>query len=246
MRLKLEQTRRHKTIDIYKANCLLQKKPIDLIVIHRLNECYNNNVQLLRIDNFDLEKSHVLPALIRKIHLGRCLEENDWEAVKADLNKRPIEGVDGRAPEPVILDILQRYGIRAIRSNPRNQCSIEVWGTGKPMREFLWSEEMADACVYIMERVNFPDVAQGADVRNTHINIGTGSEISIRALAELISATIGFKSDILYNSSKPDGTMRKLTDVSKLHSLGWHHRINIDEGIKKIYQWYTGEKMKKN
>ncbi len=195
-------------------------------------------------DNFDLERSHVLPALIRKIHLGKCLEGNDWEAVKADLNKRPIEGIDGHASNDVILDVLQRYGIRAIRSNtgdPYHSCSIEVWGTGAPMREFLWSEEMADACVFVMERVNFSDVARGPEVRNTHINIGTGNEISIRALAELISQTVGFKGELLFNASKPDGTMRKLTDVSKLHSLGWHHRIEIEEGIKKIYRWYGGE-----
>jgi GDP-L-fucose synthase len=109
------------------------------------------------------------------------------------------------------------------------------------MREFLWSEEMADACVFVMERVNFSDVARGQEVRNTHINIGTGNEISIRGLAELICQTVGFNGELLFNASKPDGTMRKLIDVSKLHSLGWHHRIEIEEGIKKIYRWYGGE-----
>jgi GDP-L-fucose synthase len=192
-------------------------------------------------DNFDLERSHVLPALIRKIHLGKCLEDNNWPAIRNDLNRRPIGDIDGSATEDVIIDTLQQYGIRVIRINSRNSCSIEIWGTGATMREFLWSEEMADACVFVMERVNFSDVARGQEVRNTHINIGTGNEISIRGLAELICQTVGFNGELLFNASKPDGTMRKLIDVSKLHSLGWHHRIEIEEGIKKIYRWYGGE-----
>ncbi len=187
-------------------------------------------------DNFDLERSHVLPAPIRKIHLGKCLEENDWPAIKTDLNNRPI---DGFAPEEVILDILQRYGIRVIRTNSSYSCSIENWGSGAPMREFLWSEEMADACVFIMERVNFSDVAHGPEVRNTHINIGTGKEISIKELAELIVKTTGFKGALVFNTSKPDGTMRKLTDVTKLNTLRWHHNIEIEEGVERMYKWYT-------
>lgn len=186
-------------------------------------------------DNFDLEKSHVLPALIRKVHLGKCLEQNDWPTIRADLDKNPIEGINGQAEESEILDILGKYGIR--RSEEVN---IEIWGTGAPMREFLWSEEMADACVYIMEKVDFSDVGkkQGNEVRNTHINIGTGQEISIKGLAELIKETLGFKGKLVFNSDKPDGTMRKLTDVTKLHQLGWHHQIDIDEGIRKMYEWY--------
>ncbi|MCY1719107.1 GDP-L-fucose synthase [Prolixibacteraceae bacterium Z1-6] len=221
-------------------------------------------------DNFDLEKSHVLPALIRKIYLGKCLEENNWDAITADLNNRPIEGINGDATKETILTILSKYGLvissNAVipnaerdllqKSSDTTDCShplemtnhkvkVEVWGSGAPMREFLWSEEMADACIYIMDNIDFKNVcpepsAQSSlpEIRNTHINIGTGKEISIKQLAELIKQTIGFEGDLVFNTSKPDGTMRKLTNVSKLHSLGWQHKIEIEEGVKRVFQWY--------
>ena len=116
-------------------------------------------------DNFNLETSHVLPALIRKIHLGKCLEENNWEAIRKDLNKRPIEDITGKNSEQEILAILNKYGIRVIRDNSHNSCSVEIWGSGQPMREFLWSEEMADACVYLMKRINFEDVISTSSLR---------------------------------------------------------------------------------
>lgn len=191
-------------------------------------------------DNFDLEKSHVLPAMVRKMHLGKCLEENNWDAIRKDLNKRPIEGISGENNNYEILGILAKYGLNAVSG-----VSVELWGTGAPFREFLWSEEMADACVYLMENIDFKDVdprnqsnSISSDVRNTHINIGTGIEITIRDLANLIKSKIGFKGDLVFNTSKPDGTMRKLTNPSKLHALGWHHKIEIDEGIEKMYDWY--------
>ena len=191
-------------------------------------------------DNFDLEKSHVLPAMLRKMHLGKCLEENNWDAISEDLNKRPIEGISGINNPIEILTILSKYGIRV---NEAGSVSVEIWGTGSPMREFLWSEEMADACVFLMENIDFKDTVQNDDssnreIRNTHINIGTGKEISIRDLAFLIREKLGFKGDLTFNTSKPDGTMRKLTNPDKLHALGWHHQIEIEEGITKLYQWY--------
>ncbi len=201
-------------------------------------------------DNFDLEKSHVLPALLRKIYLGKCFEKGDWNAIKEDLNKRPIEGINGSNSKEEILTILEKYGITiSQRSDEKSEVgptvSVEIWGTGKPMREFLWSEEMADACVYLMENVDFIDVAPQPsvknpkpEIRNTHINIGTGKEISIKYLAEEIKKTVGFNGKLVFNTSKPDGTMRKLTDVSKLNSLGWHHKIEIEDGIRKIFDWY--------
>lgn len=183
-------------------------------------------------DNFHLENSHVLPAMIRKIHLAKCLNESGWGAIRKDLSLRPVEGVDGTASEGEILSVLHKYGI----TGP----SVVLWGTGKPLREFLWSEEMADASVYIMEHVNFEDTYQKGtkDVRNCHINIGTGKEITIAALADLIVKETKYQGKVIFDSTKPDGTMRKLTDVSKLHALGWHHRIDIEEGVHKMYQWY--------
>ena len=182
-------------------------------------------------DNFDLERSHVLPAMVRKIHLAKCLEERSMDAVRADLAKRPVEGEDGTGSDKDILDLLARYGI--------TPSGVTLWGTGRPLREFLWSEEMADACVYIMEHVDFDDLRDEAnEVRNCHINIGTGKEIAIRELAQLVARTAGYHGTLAFDASKPDGTMRKLTDVSKLHALGWHHRVEIDEGVERMYRWY--------
>lgn len=183
-------------------------------------------------DNFDLERSHVLPAMIRKIHLAHCLKEGDWEAVRKDMNQRPVEGVNGDSPKADILNILRKYGI--------SETEVTLWGTGTPLREFLWSEEMADASVFVMEHVDFKNTYKEGDkdIRNCHINIGTGKEITIRQLAERIVETVGYQGKLTFDSSKPDGTMRKLTDPSKLHSLGWHHKIEIEEGVRRMYEWY--------
>jgi len=182
-------------------------------------------------DNFDLERSHVLPAMIRKIHLAKSLAEQDWDAISRDLDKRPVEGVTGNHSKEEIIDLLQKYGI--------TEEGLSLWGTGTPLREFLWSEEMADACVFIMERVDFVDLkGTCAEVRNCHINIGTGKEISIRDLAFLIKEIIGYRGEISFDASKPDGTLRKLTDVSKLNALGWKHSIEIKEGVQRLVEWY--------
>ena len=185
-------------------------------------------------DNFDLERSHVLPAMIRKIHLAHCLKEGNWEAVRKDMNQRPVEGVNGDSSKEDILAILKKYGI--------SETEVTLWGTGTPLREFLWSEEMADASIFVMEHVDFKDTyKQGdKDIRNCHINIGTGKEISIRELAELIVSTVGYQGQLTFDSTKPDGTMRKLTDPSKLHALGWHHKVEIEEGVQRMYNWYLG------
>ena len=195
-------------------------------------------------DNFDLERSHVLPALIRKIVIGQALETGNWDMIRADFNKRPVEGVNGSASEEEIIAILNKYGVR---KDADGKWEVEIWGSGKPLREFLWSEEMADACIYIMERVDFKDTysavagkEQGVpnEIRNCHINVGTGKEISIAGVAGLIKETSGFKGNLYFNAEKPDGTMRKLTDVTKLHNLGWHHKIDIAEGVERMIDWY--------
>ncbi len=215
-------------------------------------------------DNFDLEKSHVLPALIRKILLGRYLETNNWDVIRKDLNKRPIEGISGKADKNIILEILEKYGITPPLGETKG--GVEIWGSGKPKREFLWSEDMADACVFIMENIDFKELlsplAKPAcpagrgdigglyseqiasatprnEIRNTHINIGSGEEISIAELARLITQQIGFKGQLHFNNTKPDGTMRKVTDVSKLKQLGWQHKVDLDTGLKKLIKWYS-------
>ena len=191
-------------------------------------------------DNFHLENSHVLPAMIRKIHLAKCLNEGNWEGVRKDIGLRPVSVqkndekviVNAESSEEAILEVLSHYGI-----TPE---AVTLWGTGKPMREFLWSEEMADASVHVLLNVDFKDTyPEGSkEIRNCHINVGTGKEISIREVAEKIMEEIGFKGELRWDSSKPDGTLRKLTDVSKLHGLGWHHQVEIDEGVHRLYEWY--------
>ena len=187
-------------------------------------------------DNFHLENSHVLPAMIRKVYLAKCLNENDWEKVRADLASRPVEGVDGGASEDMIVSVLAKYGISSE--------AVTLWGTGTPLREFLWSEDMADASVHVLINVDFKDTYSPGcrEVRNCHINVGTGKELTIKELAEKVVAEIGFKGELRWDASKPDGTPRKLIDVSKLHSLGWHHHVEIDEGIHRLYEWYQQDK----
>lgn len=174
-------------------------------------------------DNFDLEKSHVLPALIRKIHLAKLLHEGCFEAVLKDTKCNTIEEAKG---------YLSPFGV--------SESCVEIWGTGAPKREFLWSKDMADACVFIMENRDFNDTFSSIEkeIRNTHINIGTGKDVSIKELAEYIKKVVGFEGELYFNTNKPDGTMRKLTDVSKLNALGWRHTIEIEEGINLMYNWY--------
>ena len=212
-------------------------------------------------DNFDLERSHVLPAMIRKIHLAHCLKEGNWEAVRKDMNQRPVEGVNGDSSKEDILAMLKKYGI--------SETEVTLWGTGTPLREFLWSEDMADASVHVLLNVDFKDIigiekyssvfygktTTGAvdrnnsegrggaipslgEIRNCHINVGTGKELTIRELSELVVKAVGFKGTVEFDASKPDGTPRKLIDVEKLHSLGWTHKVEIEDGVQKLFEWY--------
>lgn len=224
-------------------------------------------------DNFHLENSHVMPAMMRKIYLAKLIHEQDWKSIETDMNKRPInptdklraiigEGnVDGNNSHERILKALEFYGIY--------DNMVVLWGTGTPLREFLWSEDMADASVYILLNVDFKDIigiekyssvfygaktnglvdrnnSEGrggaipalGEIRNCHINVGTGKELTIRELSELVRETIGFNGEIVFDTSKPDGTMRKLIDVSKLHSLGWTHHVEIENGVRKLFEWY--------
>lgn len=176
-------------------------------------------------DNFDLEKSHVLPAMIRKIHLAKLLNENNTQAVLNDLKMDDLD---------TALAYLKGFGVSGER--------VEIWGTGKPMREFLWSEDMADACVFLMESRDFKDTLSTThEIRNTHINIGTGIDISIHDLAHLICEIVGFVGELYFNTDKPDGTMKKLTDVSKLNILGWRYTVELQQGIEKMYSWYLNK-----
>jgi len=180
-------------------------------------------------DNFDLEKSHVLPALIRKIYLAKLLNEGKTKEVLSNLNINTLEEAN---------TYLSKFGV--------TKDSVEIWGSGKPRREFLYSEDMADACVFLLENRDFKDTYEkgSKEIVNTHINIGTGVDISIKELAELIQEIIGFKGKLKFNTDKPDGTMVKLTDPTKLHSLGWKHKVELEDGIRTMFDWYLKMKNK--
>lgn len=224
-------------------------------------------------DNFHLENSHVMPAMMRKIYLAKLIHNGDWEAINTDMNKRPInptdalrsiigEGnVDGNNPQERILKALAFYGIADNK--------VTLWGDGSPLREFLWSEDMADASVHVLLHVDFKDIigiekyssvfygskVDGAvdrnnsegrggaipalgEIRNCHINVGSGKELTIKDLATKVAKAVDFTGTIVWDATKPNGTPRKLIDVEKLHRLGWHHKVDIDEGISRLYQWY--------
>ena len=212
-------------------------------------------------DNFHLENSHVMPAMMRKVYLAKLIHDDNWEAIRRDLDIRPVEGVDGKACRDDVMKVLQKYGIYDNK--------VVLWGTGTPLREFLWSEDMADASVHVLLNVNFSDIIgiekyssvhYGAsvdgtvdrnhsagrggaipklgEIRNCHINVGTGKELTIRQLSELVVKAVGFEGTVEFDASKPDGTMRKLIDVTKLHSLGWTHRVEIEDGVQKLFDWY--------
>lgn len=224
-------------------------------------------------DNFHLENSHVMPAMMRKVYLAKLINDGNWNMIRKDLHIRPVGAninengtvtrhvINETSSDEEILTVLAFYGIQNNR--------VSLWGTGKPLREFLWSEDMADASVHILLNVNFSDIigiekyssvqygnkADGivdrnhttgrggaipslGEIRNCHINVGTGKELTIRELSNLVAKAVGFTGAIEFDATKPDGTMRKLIDVSKLHRLGWTHRIEIEEGVQKLFEWY--------
>ncbi len=190
-------------------------------------------------DNFHFENSHVLPAMIRKMHLARLLSEGAYAEIRRDLDVRPISGFDHiAATDSEIAARLSAFGIYSDH--------LDLWGSGSPLREFLWSEDMADASVHVLLNVKFEDLKKrvGGDIRNTHINVGTGKELSIAQLAEMIRKTVGFEGQLRWDSTKPDGTMRKLCDVTRLHDLGWHHKVELADGIVRLYDWYKDSTVK--
>ncbi|HQF10872.1 MAG TPA: GDP-L-fucose synthase [Paludibacteraceae bacterium] len=180
-------------------------------------------------DNYDLEKSHVLPALIRKMLLGKYLMENDFESLRKDFQKHPIEGVNGTYSEEILLKVLEKYGI----SRKGQEVSITLWGTGSPLREFLHVDDMADAAVHLFFHYDAPDTVP------SHVNIGCGEDIRIKELAEIIKKIVGYEGKIVWDASKPDGTPRKLLDVSKLNALGWNPKITLEDGIRQVVNNYV-------
>lgn len=182
-------------------------------------------------DNFNLEKSHVLPALIRKFYLAKLLNEKRYDLVLKDVQMDDIS----RAKE-----YLQKFGI--------TENEVEIWGTGNARREFLHADDMADACIYVMQNINFNDLYnhQCSEIRDTHINIGSGKDIAIKDLVSLVNEIIGFTGNVFYNSAKPEGTFQKLGSCDKIHSLGWKHKIELKDGVKLMYEWYLKQENIRN
>lgn len=184
-------------------------------------------------DNFHLENSHVLPAIMRKMHLAKLLYQGDLDGLRRDVARYPIEGLQRTASLVQFEQVLHRYGI--------SRDSLTLWGSGTPLREFMWSEDMAEACLYVMEHVDFTQLAKPShahEVRNCHINIGTGVEHTIKDVALLIQRAVGYRGVIQFDPTHPDGTPRKLTDPSKLKALGWSYHVTLEEGIPRLYQHY--------
>ena len=199
------------------------------------NEQYNTNfisampTNLYGLnDNYNLETSHVLPAMIRKFYLGRCLEQNDWDSIKKDLSKNPIPEADKFSNEDEIHNILEKFGIL----KDDKTVTITLWGDGTPLREFLYSDDLAKAVVFLMNKVNNEDMPDG------FLNIGTGKDISIYDLALLIKEISGFSGNIEWDRSKPNGTPRKLLDACKITELGWRPEIKLEDGVKIVYSGY--------
>jgi len=199
-------------------------------------------------DNYNLEASHVLPAMLRKFHLGKCLEQGDMEAIRKDLDRYPVEKITGSSDEKAIVDILGKYGVKFIEvtNSGKPKVAVSIWGTGAPLREFMNSKDMAEACVFIMENVDAGDImeihSKGKSDPEYHaphfLNIGTGEEISIKDLANKVKTLTGFTGDVVFDTSKPDGTMRKATDTTALKGLGYKHRISLDKGLEETYKQY--------
>jgi GDP-L-fucose synthase len=202
-----------------------------------------------------------MPAMMRKIYLAKLIHDGEWSAIRRDMDKRPVEGVDGKSSNDAIEQVLAKYGIYNNK--------VVLWGSGSPLREFLWSEDTADASVHILLNVDFKDIigiekyssihygsrADGivdrnhsagrggaipalGEIRNCHINVGTGKELTIHALSEQIVKTVGFEGIVEFDKTKPDGTPRKLIDVSKLYRLGWTHKVEIEQGVALLFEWY--------
>ncbi len=182
-------------------------------------------------DNYNLETSHVLPALIRKMRLGKALEQEDWNTISKDLNDNPIEGINGQSSREAMQSVLAKYGIlrSADPALPPDTASlpkvaITLWGDGSPLREFLHVDDLADACLFLMHQYD------GAGF----VNVGTGTDLSIKELAGMIKSLVGFQGKINWDTTKPNGTPRKLMDVGKIKKLGWHYRTGLPEGIAKV------------
>lgn len=177
-------------------------------------------------DNFNLETAHVLPALMRKFHLANLLRRGEHDRILSDVHRFPLGfGIDASGTTiDRIVEVLQKLGI--------SKDAVSLWGTGSPYREFLHVDDLADAVVFLMERHDYKQIGE-------FVNLGTGSDTTIREIAGMVREISGFEGEIRWDSSKPDGTPRKLLDVTRLHGLGWTAKIPLRTGLATTMEWYT-------
>ncbi len=180
-------------------------------------------------DNFNLETSHVLPALVRKFHLGKLLQEERFEEILNDLTKRSVGfgiTVENSPGKPEVIDLLTKLGVTSE--------SVHLWGSGDPSRELLYIDDLADACLHLTSRYDCRDIGE-------FINVGVGEDLSIKELAHMIKDIVGFRGEIQFDHTKYDGTPKKLLDIARIRSLGWSPQIPLREGIQRTYDWYRGD-----
>ena len=189
------------------------------------NRQYETNFITLYLANlygetteFDLQKAKVLPALLRKFHLAKLLRENKTNEILRDLKMNSLDQAQ---------EYLQNFGV--------NENSVEIWGSGNAIREFIHAKDLADASIYVMQNIDFKDIASHNE---PHLNVGSGEFLSIKELAFLIKDIVGFDGKVVFNDEKPDSTMDRMLDSSRLQNLGWKHKINLEQGIKMMYEWY--------
>ncbi|MCK4388661.1 MAG: GDP-L-fucose synthase [Desulfobacterales bacterium] len=195
-------------------------------------------------DNFDLKTSHVLPAVIRKIHLAKLAVRGDWKGIQKDEEKH------GPIPDDIIANLaaISQFNGRDIPNSFRSALNsvhfagVALWGSGRVRREFLHVDDLADACLFVM---NLPDEKLDAVLSTDFsgnlipfVNVGTGTDVTIKELAEIIKEIVGFEGGITYNTAMPDGTPQKLLDVTRINNLGWHARISLKQGIESTYEYY--------
>jgi len=232
-----------KEVDILTSPLEYKNEPYAIAKIAAIKMCENFNLQygtnyLVATpahiygpnDNFDLLKCHVIPALIRKMHLAKCVLENNWSTLQKDIEIRSIDNVSGTSTLDELISVLNNFGIYSHH--------IELMGSGKPMREFLWSGDFANACIFMLNNVDFNN--------SCHYNIGTGKEISIKKLAELVANVVGYNGRVRFSTIKSFERINRLMDVSKINSLGWKYSTELEEGIFLLYQWYLKDQDRVN
>ena len=204
-------------------------------------------------DNFNLNNSHVIPAIMRRFHLAKCLEEGNWIEIKQNLSKSPIKGISGSSSKDQILEIFAKNGIKIINRNrpsikQNNQplivqnlelnIVVEIWGSGSPSRDFLHVNDMAEASLFVLE-LDKNIYQANTEQMLSHVNVGTGKGVTISEMVKIMKEIVGYKGGVTFDLEKPDGSPKKLIDVTRLKNMNWEYQTGLKEGLIKTYEWYT-------